>query len=89
MIRNAFRNGLCKLPGFIKAAHCEQDGLPSSRRIIFSVVIVAALFFVAADLVIHFGFRAESIDVLKTVIYAAAAFVGVSRLAEHFAERGQ
>ena len=81
MIRSAFRNAIARTPAFIRAAHLEENGAPSSRRVQVSAAIGVALLIIIFDVVAHRGLRTESIDLTKFVIEMVLLYVGVTRVA--------
>ena len=67
---------------WLNKAFSEADGLPSSRRILFALVVVFSLGVVVASLVIQKGLQKEAEAVIETLIWATAAALGVGKFAE-------
>ena len=67
---------------WLNKAFREADGLPSSRRILFALVVVFSLGVVVASLVIQKGIQEEAKSIIETLIWATAATLGVGKFAE-------
>ena len=67
---------------WLNKAFSEADGLPSSRRILFALVVVFSLGVVVASLVIQKGIQEEAKSIIETLIWATAATLGVGKFAE-------
>ena len=67
---------------WLNKAFSEADGLPSSRRILFALVVVFSLGVVVASLVIQKGIQEEAKSIIETLIWATASALGVGKFAE-------
>ena len=67
---------------WLNKAFSEADGLPSSRRILFALVVVFSLGVVVASLVIQKGIQEEAKSIIETLIWATAGCLGVGKFAE-------
>ena len=61
----------------------EGDGTPSSRRMLFALVVVYTLGLVTASLVIQHGIVDQTKDLIEALVWATAGTVTVSRFAEN------
>ena len=68
---------------WLKEVFSEPDGTPSSRRILFAIAIVYALGLVTGALYKAPVLTPEMVDVIKTVLWTAAAALGVGKFAEN------
>ncbi len=67
---------------FLRLAHSEENDVPSSRRLVFSGALGMSALYAAIDVMVHKGLRQESLDVIHTIIYATAGYVGITRIAD-------
>ena len=81
MIRTALAHAIARTPAFIRAAHLEENGAPSSRRVQVSAAVAIALLIIVVDVALHRGLRTESIELTKFVVEMVLLYVGVTRVA--------
>ena len=67
---------------FIRQALSEQDGLASTKRLLFALAIFAGTALLTFDVIKHGGFRSESISVLTIIVGATSAAYGVTQFAK-------
>lgn len=67
---------------WLGCAFSESDGTPSSKRLLFALVVVYCLGLVTGALGIERTLSAQAQSILETLIWATAAAVGVSKFAE-------
>ena len=67
---------------WLNKAFSEADGLPSSRRILFALVVVFSLGVVVASLAIQRELIEQAKSIIETLIWATAATLGVGKFAE-------
>lgn len=67
---------------WINRALCEADGSPSTKRMLFALVIVYALGICSAQFAVHRGLDPQLVDLVKACIYATAAAYTGGRFAE-------
>ena len=70
------------MSAWMKGLFSEPDGTPSSRRLFFAGAVVFAMAIVGDA---HWSTRTlkpEIIDMVKTLLYATAAALGIGKFAE-------
>jgi len=67
---------------WLKGALCEPDGAPSSRRLLFFVVVVYSLGLVSGSLYAQQMISPEAQSITETLIWATAAALGFGKFAE-------
>jgi|GEM_PF-4453196 len=60
----------------------EGDGSPSTKRVLFSVAVAAAIAFCVYDIVIHRGLTPMSVQLATATLVATGGSFAVSRFAE-------
>lgn len=75
-------SNLDKIPAFLRAMHCEENGTPSSRRMQMTAVVSSGLSYIGYDVILHGGLRSESIELSKFLAALVGAYVGITRIAE-------
>lgn len=79
-----------KLPDFAHAKAwlskllSEADGSPSTKRVLFTIVIVSVLTFCAIDIGLRHGLTGTTSDLLKCVVAATGGAFGLGRCAEAY-----
>ena len=73
---------------WIREALSEPNGAASSRRCLFALAVVFALGLATGALCAQRGLSAETVDLLKTVLWVTGGVLGVGKFAEQGAKGG-
>lgn len=68
---------------WLSRAFCGPDGIPSSGRILFALVVVYALGLVTGSLCVEMSITEKAQSIIETLIWATAAAVGFGKFAEN------